>query len=459
MVIGSEERPLRVAIVGAGPSGFYAATALLRSKEHTVCVDLFDRLPTPYGLVRGGVAPDHQKIKGVVRAYDKTAANPRFRFFGNVRLGEDISVEQLLGWYDQVCFTTGCEGSRSLNLPGEELAGSHSATDFVGWYNAHPDHREHDFALSSKAAVVVGVGNVAMDVARILAQSREELHPTDIDLDALGALADSQIEDIYILGRRGPAQAAFSPTELKELAHLPNVALHLPERSHALDPVSAAWLEEEGDKRTRSNVALLQEQAAQGPGDAPVRIHLWLCTSPVEYRGDDGVLNQVEVEVNRLEDGGGRIRPVGTGERHTIDAGLVFRSVGYRGKPIPGVPFDDWKGHIRNQEGRIVDDSEAVVPRMYTAGWAKRGPSGLIGTNRACSVGTVGHMFADMGSIDPAHGHTSEQVSAALSEAVPQHTTWENWQNLNAQEVSKGEAEGRVRTKFSSVDAMMGALS
>ena len=205
-------------------------------------------------------------------------------------------------------------------------------------------------------------------------------------------------------------------------------------------------------------MALLQEEAAKGPQDAPVRIHLWLCTSPVAYRGTNGVLNEVVVEVNRLEDGGGRIRPVGTGERHTIEAGLVFRSVGYRGKPIAGVPFDDWKGHIRNEGGRIVDESDAVVPRMYTAGWAKRGPSGLIGTNRACAVGTVEHMLADLGQLDPAHGLDSEAVSAALQAAVPHRTTWQNWQKLDAIELERGQAESRVRTKFSTIQSMVDAL-
>lgn len=461
---GTPERPLRVAIVGSGPSGFYAAAALLddrkgASKEHTVEVDLFDRLPTPFGLVRGGVAPDHQKIKNVVRAYNKTAAHPGFRFFGNVRIGEDISVEELRGHYDQVCFAIGCEGSRKLGIEGEDLDGSHSATEFVGWYNAHPDYVDHTFDLGTKAVVVVGVGNVSMDVTRVIAQDPDRLHPTDIADHALAALRDKGVTDVYVLGRRGPAQAAFSPGEIKEIGELEGVDLILPERSYVLDPISAAAFEQDADKQTRKNVEYLAERGAEEPEGHPMRVHLLMCTSPVEVLGEGGKMTGVRCEINELyltDDG--RIRPRGTGQTFELEAGLMFRSVGYKGKPLPGLPFDDWKGTIPNEGGRIVDGDGTPIHGLYVVGWAKRGPSGLIGTNRADSVATVDQMIADLPSLADAPQRSAEQAMAMVDEKAPGHTTWADWETLDAAEVANGEASGRVRVKFPTVEAMLTAL-
>jgi ferredoxin--NADP+ reductase len=459
VTVGSFERPVRVAIVGSGPSGFYAAAALLKSKDLNVEVDLFDRLPTPYGLVRGGVAPDHQKIKNVTRAYDKTAADPRFRFFGNVNVGTQVTVEQLRGAYDQVCFAVGAESSRKLGIPGEDLPGSYSATEFVGWYNAHPDYIDRAFDLGTRAVVVVGVGNVAMDVTRVIAQSPDRLHPTDIADHALSALRSKSVTDIYVLGRRGPAQAAFSPAEIKEIGELEGVDLVLPERSVVLDPASAAQYEASAAKSTRKNVEYLQTKAAEGTGDAPVRVHVLLCTSPTVIHGDEGKVSGVTAEINELyEDDRGSIRPRGTGQTFKIDAGLVFRSVGYRGTPLAGLPFDERTGRIPNEEGRITDATGAVLAGLYVVGWAKRGPSGLIGTNRADSVATVAHMLADAAAGGEGASMTSQQAASWVADSAPQHTTWADWQTLDGLERSRGEVSGRIRSKFTTVDEMLKAL-
>ena len=459
MTVGSSERPLRVAIVGSGPSGFYAAAALFKSKELHVEVDFFDRLPTPYGLVRGGVAPDHQKIKNVIRAYSKTASDPRFRFFGHVAIGSDITVAQLREHYDQVCFAIGAESSRKLGIPGEDLPGSFSATEFVGWYNAHPDYVDRQFDLSTGAVVVVGVGNVAMDVTRIIAQSPDRLHPTDIADDALAALRVKSVTDIYVLGRRGPAQAAFSPAEIKEIGELEGVEMVLPERAHVLDPLSAAEYEASADKATRKNVAYLQAKAAEQATGGAVRVHLLLCTSPKVIHGSDGVVSGVTAEINELyEDDRGSIRPRGTGETFEIEAGLVFRSVGYRGIPLAGLPFDERTGRIPNDEGRITESSGSHIPGLYVVGWAKRGPSGLIGTNRADSVATVAHMLADAAQIVEAPARTAATCAQLVSESAPQHTTWADWETLDALEQSRGEVDGRIRSKFATVEQMLKAL-
>lgn len=444
--VGSEQRPLKVAIVGSGPSGFYAAAALLQSSAR-VEVDLFDRLPTPFGLVRGGVAPDHQKIKGVVKAYDKTATLPGFRFLGNVDVGGDVSLEQLLAAYDQVVLAVGASSSRSLGLEGEALPGSHAATDFVGWYNGHPDHQRHGFDLGVQAAVVVGVGNVAMDVTRILIQDPDRLAPTDITDVALQALRDSQITDVHVLGRRGPAQAAFSPAEIKEIEQLEGVDLVVRPEDAALDPRSEAWLETHGDKRARQNVAFLQEIAGR-PITAPRRVHLHLLTSPTAYRGTDRV-ERVELGRNRLEEGSSA-SPVArdTGEREQLDAGLVLRAVGYRGVPLPGAPFDERTGTIPNQDGQVID-GEAQVARLFVVGWAKRGPTGLIGTNRADSRETVERMLEALPGLDPA-----PREALPLAGAV----SWEDWRRLDALERAAGERQGKIRQKFVQIDAMLGAL-
>ena len=458
--LGTPERPLRVAIVGAGPSGFYAANALLKSTDLVAEVDLIDRLPTPFGLVRGGVAPDHQKIKSVVKAYNKTAQDPRFRFFGNVSVGTDVTVAELQANYDQVCFAFGAESSRRLGIEGEDLDGSHSATAFVGWYNAHPDYRDLTFDLSTKAVVVVGVGNVAMDVARVLAQDPERLAGTDIADYALEALRSSSVTDVYVLGRRGPAQAAFSPAEIKEIGELEGVDLILPPSSYEVDEVSATWLAESGEKSNHKNVEYLQQMAAEGTTGASRRVHLLMLASPVAITGEGERMTGVQVERNEIYcDDRGNPRPRGTGAITSIEAGLLFRSVGYKGTQLPGLPYHkDW-GIVPNDEGRITDEGGTILPGLYVVGWAKRGPSGLIGTNRADSVATVAHMIADALGSAPVDVPDAEGAAAFLASKIDKLVTWADWERIDQLEVARGEAKGQIRRKFTNVADMLKALT
>jgi len=432
---------------------------LLKHKELVVEVDLLDRLPTPFGLVRGGVAPDHQKIKNVVKAYNKTAQHDRFRFFGNVKVGRDVTVAELRGTYDQVCFAMGAESSRSLGIAGEDLGGSHSATAFVGWYNGHPDYRDLSFDLTTRGVVVVGVGNVAMDVARVLAQDPERLANTDIADYALDALRQSKVTDIYVLGRRGPAQAAFSPAEIKEIGELEGVDLVLPPHAHEVDPASAAWLESAGTKNHKKNVAYLQGKAAEGVAGAPRRVHLLMVTSPVAVLGENGQMTGVRTERNEIYlDDRGNPRPRGTGRMETLEAGLMFRSVGYRGVPLPGLPYHQAWGIVPNEEGRITDEEGTVLDNLYVVGWAKRGPSGLIGTNRADSQATVQKMVEDAKASPMTPCSSAAAAAEFLASKSERIVTWNDWEQLDQLERDAGEARGQIRRKFTSVSEMIAAL-
>ena len=342
--IGTPENPVRVAIVGAGPSGFYAAEHILKDEGTHAQVDLFDRLPTPFGLVRGGVAPDHPKIKSVIRVYEKTAAREGFRFFGNVKVGHDIEVEDLERLYHAIVFTVGCETDRQLGIPGEDLPGSHAATAFVGWYNAHPDYCDEDFDLSCERAVVIGNGNVAMDVARMLALTDDELRQTDTADHAIERLDAKKIREIVVLGRRGPAQAAFTNPEIKELGEMEDADVIVDPAEVELDPASQAYLEsEEADKTTRVNVETLREFSQRTPEGKRQRIVLRFLASPVEIQGD-GKVEKIVIGRNELVEEGGALRAKDTGEREELECGLVLRSVGYTGVPIEGVPFDEKRG-------------------------------------------------------------------------------------------------------------------
>ena len=393
---GSPDNPLRVAIVGAGPSGFYASEHLLKRDDVTVEVDLFDRLPTPFGLVRGGVAPDHPKIKSVTRMYDKTAAREGFRFFGNVHIGHDITAAELGGAYHAVIWSHGAETDRKLGIPGEELPGSHAATEFVGWYNAHPDYADLSFDLSCERAVVIGNGNVAADVARMLALTEEELRQTDTADHAIDVLAASKVTEILVLGRRGPAQAAFTNPEVRELGELEIADIVVDPAQMELDPVSAAYIEgDDADPTHRRNVDLFRGYAERPPEGKPRRVVLRFLASPVEIHGDDRV-ETITVERNELVDRDGRLAAQGTGETERIECGLVFRSVGYSGKPIEGLPFDERRGVIPNDQGAMLDEYGERFAPHYTAGWIKRGPSGVIGTNKKDALDTVGRLLSDL---------------------------------------------------------------
>lgn len=451
--------PLRVAVVGAGPAGFYAAEHLLK-QERAVAVDLFDRLPTPFGLVRGGVAPDHPKIKSVTRVYDKAAAHPGFRYFGNVTAGRDLSAEDLLRHYHAVIWAVGAESDRALDIPGEELPGSHTATEFVGWYNGHPDYQDRRFDLTQEAAAVVGVGNVAMDVTRILASDPEELAGTDITTAALAALRGSRVRSIYLLGRRGPAQAAFTNPELKELGELAQADVAVRPEDTELDAASRAALEASPDREADKNLKTLREYLERGLRGRPRRIEIRFCTSPLRIEGQ-GRVERLVVGRNRLEGGAGGVRAVPSGEEVVLDVGLVFRSVGYRALPVPGVPFDQKRAVIPNDRGRVLAaPAGAVVAGQYVAGWIKRGPSGVIGTNKPDAVETVNSLLddADRGALTAPAETDPEALPALLRQRGVDVVSWQDWQALDAHEVAAGGRRSAPRDKVTSVDAMLGVI-
>ncbi len=460
---GTEADPLRVAIVGAGPAGYYAADHLLKQDGLVAEVDMYDRLPTPYGLVRAGVAPDHQKIKAVTAAFDKVAANPRFRFFGGVELGKDVTPADLKRHYHQIVYSTGAQTDRRMGIPGENLKGSHPATEFVAWYNGHPDYRDFQFDLSKEQAAVVGVGNVAIDVARILCRSPEELARTDIADHALDALRKSRIKEVYLLGRRGPAQAAFTNPEIREIGELADAdVLALPSEVE-LDELSRAALEQSQDRATIKKVEIIQGYARRQPTDKSKRLIVRFLVSPVELIGNDaGEVTAMRLVRNRLEaTAAGTLQPRPTDQFETIPAGLVFRSVGYRGVALPGLPFNESWGVILNEKGRVLDpETKQPVIGEYTAGWIKRGPTGVIGTNKPDAAETVTCMLEDL-----ANGRilVPEEPGRAAAERLvrqrqPRSFSYEDWLALNRLEVDKGKAEGRPRAKFTRVEDMLTAL-
>jgi ferredoxin--NADP+ reductase len=435
--------PLQVAVIGSGPAGFYAADSLLKSDDPVVEVDLIDRLPTPWGLVRLGVAPDHENIKAVSRAFEKTAARPGFRFFGNVEIGRDVSHAELLQLYDAVVYSVGAQTDRRLGIPGEDLPGSWPATAFVAWYNGHPDFQELEFDLSHERAVVIGNGNVAIDCVRMLALTAEELAPTDTTQEAIDAIVGSGLQEIVMIGRRGPVQAAFTPPELKELGELAGADVIVDPADLELDPASERELE--GDReRARRNIELLREYAGRAPAGKPRRIVLRFRESPVEIVGAERV-EGVRVVRNELVEERGRIvaRPVG--EPELIPAGLVLRSVGYKGVELPGVPFDDATGTIPNEGGRV-----AGAERTYVAGWIKRGPSGVIGTNKKDATETVAALLDDAraGQLGRAGDGSEGTIEALLEERAVDHVEQSGWQAIDAAERSAGEPLGRPRVKL-----------
>jgi ferredoxin--NADP+ reductase len=445
---------LRVAVVGSGPAGFYAAGALL-AHDPAVDVDVFDRLPTPWGLVRLGVAPDHPKIKSVSRAFEKIAQRPGFRFFGNVDVGRDISHEELAEHYDAVIYAYGAQADRRMGIPGEDLPGSWAATEFVAWYNGHPDFQDIPFDLSSERAVVIGNGNVAVDVARMLALVSEEISPTDTTDEAIAAILGSGIREIVVLGRRGPVQAAFTTPELQELRELAGADLVVDPADLELDPVSAAALEED-TALARRNVEVLREVVAAPTTGKERRVVLRFCVSPVAIVGDERV-EAVEVVRNDLvADESGQIRAVPTEEREVIPCGIVLRSVGYRGTEISGVPFDERRATIRNDQGRVVDEDGAPIPGLYCAGWIKRGPSGVIGTNKKDATETVELLLEDAeASLLPARGEGD--IAEALSARGVEPVSYAGWEAIDAVERARGEEQRRPRVKLCHWDELLAA--
>lgn len=456
---GTSENPLRVAIIGAGPSGFYAADQIIKDPDTQAQVDLFDRLPTPYGLVRGGVAPDHPKIKSVTRVYERTAAREGFRFFGNVEIGRDLHVEDFERHYHAVIYTFGAEADRELGIPGEDLPGSFAATAFVGWYNAHPDYADRDFRLDqAKRAVVIGNGNVALDVARILALDSAELGKTDTADHAIELLNESTIEEIVVLGRRGPAQAAFTNPEVKELGDLEQADVIVDPAEVELDPASQAWIEsDDADKTARVNVEIVREFAARKPAGKPKRVVLRFLASPIEIKGSDRV-ESIVIARNELVEVDGALRARDTGEREELPCDLVLRSVGYTGVPLRRVPFDERRGTILNEHGRVLEThgGEHRVGH-YTAGWIKRGPSGVIGTNKKCATETVQHLLEDVaaGRLLEPESPDPNSIEALLTERGARYVSFSGWEKIDRAEVGKGEPHGRPRVKFVRVDEML----
>jgi ferredoxin--NADP+ reductase len=460
----SDETPIRVAVVGSGPAGFYAAGHLLKESQRPLEVDMIDRLPTPWGLVRSGVAPDHPKIKSVSRVYEKTAEHPHFRFFGNVHFGEHVSRDDLLAHYHAVVYATGSSVDRPLGIPGEELPGSHAATEFVGWYNGHPDHCDLEVdLLSAERAVVIGNGNVALDVARMLVLSAEELAPTDTADHALEVLAASKVKEVVIVGRRGPAQAAFTNPELRELGELSeaDVIVDPQELERALAVPDPAL---EGNAIARNNVQILRDYSQREPAGRPRRVVLRFLLSPTELvAGESGRVGAVELVRNELvADDSGALRARATDERERIEAGLVFRAIGYRGIPLPGVPFDERRGVIPNDGGRVTDPATgAPVPREYVVGWIKRGPTGVIGTNKKDAQETVDAIFADLAA--SANGRSAasgeprdgEEIERMLRAHQPDLVPYEGWLAIDRHERSLGEPAGRPRVKLTRIEELL----
>jgi ferredoxin/flavodoxin---NADP+ reductase len=454
-------RPLRVAVIGAGPSGFYAAEALLKTLDD-VSVDIFDRLPTPYGLVRYGVAPDHQKIKSVTKLYERVCQNDNVRFLGNVELGRDIFRAELKRHYDAIIYSVGAPADRNLNIPGEDLPGSLSATTFVAWYNAHPDYAEMDMLahLQHPTVAVVGMGNVAVDVTRILAKSVAELRQTDIADHALETLAESKVTDIHMLGRRGPAQGKFTTKELRELGELENADIMVEPKQLELDPASEASLE--GNPMLAKNVQILRDFAAKEPTGKPRRVHLRFLVSPKlvspkEVHGGERV-SGVVLEKNRLDAQGDYLAAVGTGEQDTLDAGLLLRSVGYRGVPLPDVPFDERRAVIPNDHGRVLAEAGgAPVMGEYVAGWIKRGPNGVIGTNKADANETVKQLAADVDTLAYVSDEaaTPAAVDALLESRQVKVVRFADWLALDKLETERGQASGRPRVKVAKLEEML----
>lgn len=458
--MGSTRNPLRVAIIGSGPSGFYAAEHILGQDDINVQVDMFDRLPTPFGLVRAGVAPDHPKIKSVTRVYDKIAQHPDFRFRGNVEFGTDLEYEDLLEYFHAVIFCVGARSDRRLGIPREYLPGSHGASDFVGWYNASPDQRNLTFDFSGDNVVVVGNGNVAMDVARVLMLPPEELAATDIGGHALRALSQNKVRQVTILGRRGPAQAAFTYRELKELADRDDIDVVVDPSDMVLDPHSLHDTEQAPDRGRDQVLDLLRELSERPSRGHDRRIVFRFLVSPAEIVGKDRVTG-VEVVGNELYRGNnGELRARATDEREVIPADVVFRAIGYQGVALPGVPFDPITATIPNDRGRVIDPLTGQArPGEYVAGWIKRGPNGIIGTNKPDAQETVEALVEDVRD-----QRLRREVLPALvferflAERQGEVVSFDDWKYLDAREVEKGEELGRPRLKFARVENMLRTL-
>jgi ferredoxin--NADP+ reductase len=457
---------LRVGVVGAGPAGFYAAVELLRAPGLDCRVDMFDRLPTPYGLVRHGVAPDHLKIKSVARTYEAGvgAAGTRFRLFGNVQVGRDVALAELLERYDAVVLAIGAQSDRRLGIPGEELGGVHPASVFVAWYNGHPDCAGARFDLGAERAVVVGHGNVALDVARMLCRTPEELAKSDAPDAVVRALSGSRVREVLLLGRAGPAQASFTPAELGELAHLRAADFVVEPHERDLDPESRTRFDAGlFDARVEKNVRIVQTEARAEAQAGRKAIRMRFCVSPIEILGEQRV-SAVRLRRNRVsygQDGSEQIEPFG--ETEDVACGIVLRSIGYRVVPIAGIPYDEQQSRIPQDRGQVIDrDGGDPVPGLFVTGWAKRGPQGVIGTNKPDAAETVARLIeAHRGGALPrprVRGPDADVARLLASRSVA-YVTFSDWRLLDQLELELGRADGRPRRKFSDAASMLAALA
>jgi len=455
--IPAERGTLRVAIVGSGPAACYAAMDLV--SHSAVQVDIFDRLPTPYGLVRAGVAPDHQSTKGIGDVFRSAIGHKNSQCYFNVEVGTHITHDELLAHHHAVIYAVGAASDRKLNIPGEDLAGSHAATEFVAWYNGHPDFADRTFDLSGERAVIVGNGNVALDVARALVSDPEDLARTDIAEHALEALRKSNIREVVVVGRRGPAQAAYTNPELLALGQIPGVDVIVDPGEIELDPASRAMVDDpDVEPRIALKVQQVEGFARRTPTEGNKRIVLRFLASPVELSGD-GAVEAITLERNELVETDGRLEARPTGETETLATSLVLRSIGYRGTPVAGLPFDDRRGVIPNEGGRVIDPATgAPVPGVYTAGWIKRGPSGVIGTNKQCSTETVEKILDDFiaGKL-PEPVADRDKLATLVAERRPEHVDYRGWLQIDKQEKARGAAAGRARQKFVSIEEMLAA--
>jgi len=453
--LGTHERPLRVAVVGAGPAGFYAADFLLK-EPLAVRVDVFERLPTPFGLARAGVAPDHPVTRRVTRAFDRTAGLDGFEFWGNVTVGRDVSVAELRNHYDAVVIATGMEHGAALGIPGEDLPGSHPASALLFWTNGHPDYAGLPFDFSTETAIVVGNGNVALEAARLLARTPDELRHTDIADYALDALAESRVREIHVIGRRGPVQARFHQQGLDEMAQLAGCRTVADPAALALDPLSQAELERPDNYNAQRNLPVLQ-RLADAPGPPRRRqCRFEFLKGPVAIRGADRVESMV-LGRNELAGEPGRLKARGTGETEELPCGLVLRAVGHHGRPIDGVPFDAAERLMPNEGGRVLEDGRPV-PGLYTTGWIKRGPTGLIGENKADSIETVDHLVADLSDLEPCRERDSRALAGMLAARGVRVVSYGDWRAIDEAEAARGQAAGRPRMPFSTREAMLAVL-
>ncbi|QRP45997.1 FAD-dependent oxidoreductase [Amycolatopsis sp. FDAARGOS 1241] len=434
--------------MGAGPAGIYAADILDKS-DADVQIDLFERMPAPFGLIRYGVAPDHPRIKGIVTALHKVLDRPNIRLLGNVDYGTDIKLDELREFYDAVIFSTGARADRPLDIPGIDLDGSHGAADFVSWYDGHPDV-PRTWPLTATSVAVLGVGNVALDVARVLAKTADELLTTDIPANVHEGLEASPVTDVHVFGRRGPAQAKFTPLELRELDHSPNVEVVVYPEDMEFDEASVAALR--SSKQVDMVVKTLQEWAIRDEGSRPKRLHLHFFHSPAEVLGEDGRV--IGLRTERTEyDGEGGVR--GTGEFHDWDVQAVYRAVGYLSSHLPEVPFDHVAGVVPNHAGRVLDLDENHMPGVYVTGWIKRGPIGLIGHTKGDAAETVASLLADADRLTrPQHDSPEAILDFLTGRGIP-FTTWEGWGKLDAHEKALGEPHGRERIKVVERDEMV----